>query len=97
MSTLALAARDSGVHGVVASPREVRRLRGELGPEFILLTPGIRFEDDDAGDQKRPATPYAAVRDGSDYLVIGRPIIRSPDPTLAFERARSEIARALQK
>lgn len=91
--TLARAARDAGLDGVVASPREVRPLREALGPEFVLLTPGIRFPGGDAGDQKRVTSPSAAVADGADYLVMGRPITADPYPRAAMGRALDEISR----
>jgi orotidine-5'-phosphate decarboxylase len=95
VSLLAAAAQEAGAAGVVASPRELRELRAGRGEDFILLAPGIRFEDDSAGDQKRVATPYSAIRDGADYIVIGRPITRSPDPAASFDRATDDMARAM--
>lgn len=92
---LARAARDAGLDGVVCSAQEVGHLRPELGPGFILLTPGIRFSGSEGDDQKRVATPEAALIDGADYLVIGRPITAAPDPRVAAQRALTEMARAL--
>jgi orotidine-5'-phosphate decarboxylase len=79
---LAETARDAGLDGCVASPQEIRRLRIALGPRFVIVTPGIRpahAED----DQKRVATPRAAMEAGADYLVVGRPITAAPDPKAA--------------
>ncbi|SDJ71602.1 orotidine-5'-phosphate decarboxylase [Ferrimonas sediminum] len=77
---LARLAKDSGLDGVVCSAREASRLKAELGQAFCLVTPGIRPEGSDKGDQKRVMTPPQAVAAGSDYLVIGRPITQSADP-----------------
>jgi orotidine-5'-phosphate decarboxylase len=80
---LARLAQESGLDGVVAAPTEARLLRRELGPGFILLTPGIRLPEADKDDQARIATPAEAVRAGADYLVVGRPITRAADPVEA--------------
>lgn len=77
---LAKLAKDSGVDGVVCSPAEVAMLREALGPEFILMVPGIRPVGADLGDQKRVMTPKDAVAAGATYVVIGRPITGAPDP-----------------
>ena len=77
---LASTARAAGLDGVVCSPHEAAALRAALGPDFVLLTPGIRFADGEAGDQKRVATPAAALAAGADYLVMGRPITRYDAP-----------------
>jgi orotidine-5'-phosphate decarboxylase len=89
---LAALARDSGLDGIVASPHEIRLIRECITAErFIILTPGIRPAWSDKADQKRIATPAAAIRDGADYLVIGRAITDSPDPRAAAERILEEI------
>jgi len=92
---LAGEAKAAGLDGVVCSPHEISRLRETLGPDFRLLTPGLRFVEGEAGDQKRVATPYDAARAGSDYLVIGRPITGADDPRAAASRALAEIGRGL--
>ena len=84
----------SGLDGVVCSPLEARRLRHECGPEFVLVTPGIRPGADGHDDQKRVATPRAALDDGASYLVIGRPITRATDPLAALRAIHLEIAGA---
>ncbi len=76
-------ARDAGLDGVVASCHEAAAIRREFGQDFVIVTPGIRPAGSDAGDQKRVATPKAAVDSGSNYLVIGRPIVKAADPRQA--------------
>jgi orotidine-5'-phosphate decarboxylase len=89
---LATLAQDSGLDGIVASPHEIRLIRECITAErFIILTPGIRPSLSASGDQKRVATPADAVRDGADFLVIGRAITESPDPRGAAERILEEI------
>ncbi len=73
-------ARDAGIDGVVASPLEAARVRGVVGPDLAIVTPGIRLPEDAAGDQTRIATPQVAVAAGADYIVAGRPITAAPDP-----------------
>ena len=90
-------ARDLGVDGLVCSPEEVANLRRIVGGELILVTPGIRPAGSASGDQKRVATPAAAIAAGADYLVIGRPIIAAPDPKAAAEAIIAEIAGAANK
>ncbi|MRR10869.1 orotidine-5'-phosphate decarboxylase, partial [bacterium] len=71
-------------------------LRRELGPEFVILTPGIRPAGGEAGDQKRFLTPAEAIRLGADYLVVGRPITAAQDPAAAAAAIMKEIADALR-
>jgi orotidine-5'-phosphate decarboxylase len=85
-------ARTIGVDGLVCSGEEVARLRGIVGEKLALVTPGIRPAGSDPGDQKRIATPAAAIAAGSDYLVVGRPIIAATDPKAAAEAIVAEIA-----
>jgi orotidine-5'-phosphate decarboxylase len=82
-------AKQAGLDGIVASVAETSRIRSELGPGFVIVTPGIRPPGASAGDQKRTATPRAAAEAGADYLVIGRPIYEAPDPAAA---ARAIVA-----
>ncbi len=77
---LAVLAADSGADGIVCSPREVSELRERVPEGFLLVTPGIRPVDSSEDDQRRVLTPAEAIRQGSDYLVIGRPITAHPDP-----------------
>lgn len=87
----ALLARDSGLAGVVASAREAPVLRRECGPDFLIVTPGIRPSWSVTGDQRRVMTPSDAVKAGSDILVIGRPITGAEDPEDAALRILGEI------
>jgi len=77
---LAKLAKDSGLDGVVCSALEAERLRTEIGNDFKLVTPGIRPAGSDKGDQHRIMTPVDALKAGSDYLVIGRPVTQASDP-----------------
>jgi orotidine-5'-phosphate decarboxylase len=92
---LARLAVGSGIPGLVCSAAEVRQLREALGPDVVLVTPGIRLADASGGDdQKRVGTPAGAIRDGSSILVVGRPIRDAADPALAARRILDEIAAA---
>ena len=89
---LATLARDSGLDGIVASPHEIRLIRECITAErFIILTPGIRPVWSAKGDQKRIATPVDAIRDGADFIVIGRAITDAADPRAAANRILEEI------
>lgn len=94
VSALAALAHDAGVGGVVCSPREVGALRARLPRPFRLLTPGIRPAGAAKDDQARVATPAMAVRDGADFLVVGRPIRSAPDPVAAARGILEEMATA---
>jgi len=83
---------ESGIDGIVASPLDAARIRGIVGPDTIIVTPGVRSTGSAKGDQKRVATPAEAVRDGADYLVMGRQISRSADPAGEVARVLEEIA-----
>ncbi len=87
---LTLLARDAGVQGVVCSPREAARSRELLGPEALVVTPGVRPSWAAAGDQARIATPGAAIAAGASHLVIGRPVTRADSPVGAVERIIEE-------
>jgi orotidine-5'-phosphate decarboxylase len=86
-------AKESGLDGVVASAQEAGMLRKELGKDFVIVTPGIRPADAEAGDQKRVETPASAIRAGSSFLVVGRPIVKANDPKAAVQAILDEIAR----
>ena len=83
VAALAALALDCGIDGIVCSAQEAAAMRARLGPAALLVTPGIRLPSGDLGDQKRVATPAAAVRDGATHLVVGRPILEAPDPAAA--------------
>ena len=87
-------ALEAGVNGLVCSPEEVSSLRAIVGDKLVLVTPGIRPAGADVGDQKRIATPSAAIAAGADYLVVGRPIVAAADPKAAAEAIVAEIAAA---
>jgi len=88
MGRLAL---DAGIDGLVCSPLEIKDFRHNIGTGPILVTPGVRPAGAPRGDQKRVATPSEAVRDGSNYLVVGRPILQADRPAAAAEAMLREI------
>ncbi len=88
---LAGLARRAGLDGVVCSPREVTTLRQSCGENFTLVVPGIRPEGSELGDQKRVLSPRQAVDAGADFLVIGRPITKAPDPHKAVLEINREL------
>jgi len=92
---LASLSQECGLDGVVCSAAEIEALRETCGPEFKLLTPGIRPEWAAAGDQKRIVTPGEAIKRGADYLVIGRPIYSADDPAEAAKKIAAEIEEEL--
>ncbi len=89
---LAKLTKDAGLDGVVCSAGEAPKLRKKLGPEFYLVTPGIRPENASFDDQKRVASPRAALSRGASYLVIGRPITQAANPLTALTQIHEEIA-----
>lgn len=91
---LARLASESGLDGVVCSAQEASRLKQQLGTDFSLVTPGIRPAWAQASDQKRIMTPAEAIKSGSDYLVIGRPITQADDPLAALKMIESELSQA---
>lgn len=86
-----------GMGGVVCSAHEVVQLRPYMGPKGILVVPGIRPEGSERDDQSRSMTPFEAIRGGADYLVVGRPILRAPDPRSAAQKIAQEITEALMQ
>ncbi|MDQ2955181.1 MAG: orotidine 5'-phosphate decarboxylase, partial [Pseudomonadota bacterium] len=83
-----------GIDGLVCSAAEVSLLRPIVGPNMLLVTPGIRPAGAATGDQKRIMTPTAAIAAGADYLVVGRPILEAADPKAAAEAIIAEIGNA---
>ena len=84
-------ARKAGLDGVVCSPLEAGEVHEACGADFLTVTPGVRFAEGDAGDQKRVMTPAEAKKAGSDYIVVGRPITAAADPVAAYERCIKEF------
>lgn len=91
VARLAGLAVEAGIHGVVTSPLEVEALKRRHGPDLLIVTPGIRAPGDRQGDQTRTASPGDAVRAGSDFLVIGRPILNAADPLAVMASIRSDM------
>ena len=87
----AVSARDCGLDGVVASPMEVTPIRKACGEDFVIITPGVRPEGADIGDQKRVMTPSGAVSAGATYVVVGRPITASVSPLEAASKILEQI------
>ena len=94
---LAKLAQASGLNGVVASPKEAQMIRSTCGPNFVIVTPGIRpaakalWQSRPADDQQRIATPAEAVKMGADYIVVGRPIVEAEDPAHAAKEVLVEL------
>lgn len=84
-------AYDSGLDGVVASAKEAKVIKKEIGKDFIVVTPGVRPKWASKGDQKRVLSPGQAISEGADYIVVGRPIIQAEDPREAAEKIIEEI------
>lgn len=79
-------AKEAGLDGVVCSPLEAGKVKQNCGNDFLTITPGVRFETDDVGDQVRVTTPKKAKELGSDYIVVGRPITKAENPVEAYKR-----------
>lgn len=89
---LARASRAAGLDGVVCSPLEVASIRRELGPEALIVVPGIRRPEDGAGDQQRTASPRSAVAAGATHLVVGRPVLESKVPEEALRSMLESVS-----
>ncbi|BAT61757.1 orotidine 5'-phosphate decarboxylase [Variibacter gotjawalensis] len=94
ISLRARQAHEIGIDGLVCSPEEAATLRPIAADKMVLVTPGVRPAGADAGDQKRIMTPGRAIREGADYLVVGRPITAASDPKAAAEAIVAEITEA---
>ncbi len=92
---LARLAKKAGMDGAVCSAHEARAIRRACGPKFTILIPGVRPRSGAANDQSRIATPAEAIREGADYLVVGRPITAAPNPKSAVLDIVAEIRSAL--
>lgn len=91
VKNLAKLAKEAGIDGTVSSPYEAKEIREMNGPDFLIVTPGIRPTFAVANDQKRFTTPSQALRDGASHLVIGRPITKAADPKEAAQKILAEI------
>jgi orotidine-5'-phosphate decarboxylase len=94
VTRLARLAKSSGLDGVVCSPLEITAIRQACGPEFLIVTPGVRPAGADLADQRRVMTPAEAIRAGVDLLVVGRPITEAHDPAAAAKAIADEIRNA---
>ncbi len=88
-------AKECGLDGAVSSPQEVKVIRKVCGPDFKIIPAGIRPADSKKHDQVRTGTPGQAIKDGADYIVVGRPIIEAADPVEAAKQIADEIAEAM--
>lgn len=94
VARLAKLSYGAGADGIVCSPQEASQMRELLGPDALIVCPGVRPAGSDAGDQKRIATPAAAIAAGASKLVIGRPVCAADDPVAAFDAIMEELAQA---
>lgn len=92
VAVLAKLAHKNGINGLVCSPLEIELIRRELGADAVLVTPGIRPADSSADEQKRIMTPRQAAEAGANFIVVGRPILKAPDPQEAVGRISAEIS-----
>ncbi len=92
-AALAKLAVDNGLDGIVCSPKEAAEMRALLGPDALIVTPGVRPAGAELGDQSRVATPAAAIAAGASHIVVGRPITQAADPVAALEAIVDEIER----
>ncbi|MEU1616459.1 orotidine-5'-phosphate decarboxylase [Streptomyces sp. NPDC005722] len=89
---LARLARTAGCHGVIASPQDVAALRSTLGPDALIVTPGVALPGESAAGHARPGTPRAAITAGASHVVVGRTVTRAADPAAAFRLVRESLA-----
>lgn len=94
--SLAKNAKKAGMDGVVASAKELKTIKEELGNDFIVLTPGIRPKWSNKDDQKRIVTPYDAFKDGADFIVLGRAVTKADDKIEALEKIYEEIKEGIR-
>jgi len=93
---LARLAEQTGCHGVVASPRDAAPLRADLGPDMLIVTPGVTVDTDQTTpartEHARPAHAVSAVRNGATHVIIGRPVTQAPDPAATLARLHNQLA-----
>ncbi len=89
-------AKVAGCAGVVCSGLEAPAVKAEFGPDFLVISPGIRSATDGVDDQKRVVTPFEAIKNGADYIVVGRPIRKAPDPVAAAKMIAGEIEKGMK-
>jgi len=88
---LAQLAQSAGLDGVVASPKEIEVIRKSCGKDVVIVTPGIRPEGEEVNDQARTMTAKEAIKAGADYIVVGRPIVKAENPSVAVEKILKEM------
>ncbi|MBP0460897.1 orotidine-5'-phosphate decarboxylase [Streptomyces montanisoli] len=88
---LARLARKAGCHGVIASPQDVAALRGTMGSDALIVTPGVALPGDSPAEHTRPGTPRAAIADGASHVVVGRSVTRAADPAITFRSVRASL------
>lgn len=93
---LAVMAAGAGADGIVCSPREVKAVKSAC-PNVLAITPGVRVAEVEGDDQRRTATPERAIADGADYLVVGRPICKAPDPRVAAVKVLDMMSRGFER
>jgi orotidine-5'-phosphate decarboxylase len=91
VTAMASLAEECGIAGVVCSPNEIHLVRQAVGPNFKIVTPGIRMPGQSANDQQRLATPREALEAGADYIVVGRAVTAAPDPRMAVQELMRQI------
>ena len=84
--------KEKGLDGVVCSPQEISDIRKEIGKDFLLVTPGIRTNSNLVHDQKRTATPKEAIENGANYIILGRDVLQSINPSKEVEKIYKEIS-----
>ncbi|MCX4985971.1 orotidine-5'-phosphate decarboxylase [Streptomyces sp. NBC_00572] len=89
---LARLAQKAGCHGVIASPQDVAALRSTLGPDALIVTPGVALPGESPAEHARPGTPRAAITAGASHVVVGRTVTRAADPAAAFRLVRASLA-----
>ncbi len=97
VNNMAELAKKSGLNGIVCSSQEVKEIKEKCGNDFITVCPGIRPDFSSVDDQIRITTPYEAIKNGADYLVVGRPITMNINPVMAVEKIVVEMEKAIIK